>query len=1423
MSRIPPTRKTASPPLRLLARLVLPVRLLWRSMKWCARLGLGLLLAAWGLVLVAWLTLHWGILPHIEQWRGPLETQASRALGVPVKLGRIEVRSTGWVPSIELGEVSLLDAQGQPALVLPRVTAAVSPQSLLRFELRFAQLIIDGAHLEVKRDASGRIFIAGLASADADAKRRSGLDWLFKQQEFVVRHGSVRWVDEQRQAPPLLLSDVQLVVRNGLRRHDIRFDATPPEGWGDRLTLRGRFTQPLLARAGQWERWSGQAYADLPQADVRELGLYADLPFELKEGRGALRGWTQWRQGQVESATLDLALREVAARLAPGLEPLQLSRVQGRLLARRSAMELQFDAKQLGFTTQDGLSWPASDVSMKLQQRAGAPVTGGQLSAGAFDLGLLSQIATRLPLGDTVNHLLRDAAPKGRLQDLDLRWQGPANAPAAYQLRGRLQALSLEAKPAPDPHGVGRPGVHNAQLDFEANQAGGSAKVRLDDGRIELPGVFSDPLLPLQRFSADLSWRIEPVKDSPPRLTLQWSRAQFANADMQGEVSGSWRTGDGAGFGKGQRFPGHLLLDGKLSQGDVSQVARYLPQRIPEPVRDYLARALNQGRMSQVTVRVQGDLSDFPFAKARTASEGEFRFAGKVHDATLAYVPSIPARGDSPAWVSPWPAFTELAGEVVIDRDQLEIRNAQARVMGVALSKVNGQVRDLSQKGRTTLQIEGEGRGELSSMLRFVETSPVGRWTGNALGRATASGAGDLKLNLTLPVFDLAASAVKGSVTLLGNDLRLLPELPLLAAARGRVDFSNTGFAIVGGSARLLGGEASFSGGTQLDRSVRITGQGQASAEALQRAAELGPLSRLAGYFNGQTTYRLDLGLVGGHTEVNLASNLVGWSSSLPAPLRKAGDMAWPMRFQTRLLSPTEAPAAAVGDAAAASGKPFQDSVKLDVGSLLQAQYIREWPGDPGQAAPAAPAAPRVLRGAVGVGIAPPALPGSGVAARLVLPAVNLDDWSAVAAKVLGGEGDAAAAWSAPGGYAPTQLQVQAEEVQRSPLRLSGLEAQARWERGEWRVAVNAQQAQGDVLWRPASALQAGRVHARLSHLAIGAPSSPGAEGLSEPTRSVPALDVVVDDFELRGKRLGRLEVQAGHAGGGAARGGPSADWQMQRLALTTPEASLSATGQWLAPGAREARQTQMDFKLQVDDAGALLERLGHAKTVRGGKGELAGRLAWNGSPLSPDPLSMSGQMTVEMGAGQFLKVDPGAARLLGVLSLQALPRRLLLDFRDVFQEGFSFDGLEGDVTIAQGVASTNNLRMRGVQAAVLMEGQASLVDETQDLRVVVVPEINAGTASLAYAVINPALGLGSFLAQMFLRKPLTEANTREFHITGPWADPKVTRVQRSTVGLGAPVDESGAGVGSGPAAAAPAPSSPASGTPGPADPGGKP
>ena len=205
-----------------------------------------------------------------------------------------------------------------------------------------------------------------------------------------------------------------------------------------------------------------------------------------------------------------------------------------------------------------------------------------------------------------------------------------------------------------------------------------------------------------------------------------------------------------------------------------------------------------------------------------------------------------------------------------------------------------------------------------------------------------------------------------------------------------------------------------------------------------------------------------------------------------------------------------------------------------------------------------------------------------------------------------------------------------------------------------------------------------------------------------------------------------------------------------------------------------------MDFVLEIADSGALLARFGMKDVIRRGRGVMQGRLNWDGSPLALDFPSLGGRFHLTVESGQFLKADPGLAKLLGVLSLQALPRRLTLDFRDIFSQGFAFDFIRGDVAVSHGVAATNNLQMKGASAAVLMDGSADIARETQNLKVVVVPEIDAGTAALVATVINPAIGLGTFLAQYFLSKPLSEAATQEFRIEGTWSDPKITKIPRA-------------------------------------------
>ena len=1381
-------------------------------LRWVARVAVGLTTVFVSLLLIAWLAIYAMILPHIEEWREPIEARATRALGVTVRIGHIALRSSGWVPSIELADVVLLDAQQRPALRLPRVFAAVSPRSLLSWQLRFEQLLIDGAELEVRRDATGRILVAGLVFDGAQAGDGRAADWFFAQHEFVIRGGALRWVDELRGAAPLALRDVQFAVRNGLRLHELRLDATPPLEWGDRFSISGRFTQPLLARHGDWERWSGPAYASLPRADLQLLRQHVALPFDLREGVGALRGWFELKDGQPVAATVDLALRAVALRLAPDVDLLDVDEIEGRFTAQRDAEGAQIALQRFTFLTGDGIRWPQGDLRLAWRQRAGQPATGGSFSAQRLDVGQMAQIASRIPLGGALQRLLAELNPRGTVVGLDTQWTGPLDAPTHYRAKGALANLALAARPSDAAGGVGRPGLRGATMQFDATEAGGQARVVMNGGELHLPGVFEAPVVPLDQLSAQLLWKIEaavaappakpaatapvrapapapkaaatppaePPQAPPPQLSVQVKDMRFSNADASAELNATWHTGAGPSSAHGGRFPGRLELEGKLSNGTAARTFRYLPQGLPKDARRYVESAVLGGKLASATYRVKGDLWDFPFNSARSAKDGEFRITAKLDNVGFAFVPSLPA----PAAPSPWPVLTGATAELVLDRNTLEIRNGNAQMAGLGVRGLQLAIRNLDTD--SVLSLDATARGPLAEMLRVVATTPIGGWTGKALDAATATGNAGLTLNLGLPLNRMNTATARGSLQLAGNDVRISPDTPLLAGAKARIDFTQKGFNVVGATARVFGGDASFEGSQQADGMVRFNGQGTASAEGLRRAPELGLLARLAGSMSGQTGYRINAALVRGQPEFTLTSTLAGLAINLPAPLNKPADVAWPLRVQTSLDAAGAATGAAVRDV-------VRDTVRVELGSVLQAQWQRELGGD----------APRVLRGGIGV-LEPAPQPLSGVAAHINLRALDLDAWEAAADKLFGGADKPAGVGDKPAGsgsatspYEPDTIALRVQELSTGTRKLTHLVAGVSQDAGMWRANLDADQLNGYVEYRPPSrrgptASAAGRVYARLARLSLPKSDADQVESLlDQQPANVPALDIVVEDFELRGRKLGRVEIEAVNRATPLGSG-PSREvvreWQLAKFNLTMPEAQLAASGHWAvvgpaANGRPAVRRSVMDFKLTLADSGALLERLGTRGAIRGGKGDMSGTVAWLGSPFALDYPSLAGQINVNIEAGQFLKADPGAARLLGVLSLQSLPRRLSLDFRDLFQQGFAFDSITGDVKVSQGVAQTNNLRMRGVQAAVLMEGSADIARETQDLRVVVVPEINAGTAALAYAVINPAIGLGAFLAQALLKKPLTEAGTREFHVSGPWADPKVEPVQRKLFG----------------------------------------
>jgi uncharacterized protein YhdP len=230
----------------------------------------------------------------------------------------------------------------------------------------------------------------------------------------------------------------------------------------------------------------------------------------------------------------------------------------------------------------------------------------------------------------------------------------------------------------------------------------------------------------------------------------------------------------------------------------------------------------------------------------------------------------------------------------------------------------------------------------------------------------------------------------------------------------------------------------------------------------------------------------------------------------------------------------------------------------------------------------------------------------------------------------------------------------------------------------------------------------------------------------------------------------------------------------LQNVRLTNPDGVLTANGKWKMQTGAE--QTQLNLKLEIGNAGNILARYGYPDSVKNGSGKLEGSFSWPGAPESFSYATVDGTLSLDTGKGQFLQVEPGIGKLLGIMSLQALPRHLTLDFDDVIRKGYEFEKITATASIHHGLMLTNDFKIEGSAAKVTMAGQVDLNQETQNLRVKVLPAVGSSVSLLSFAA-GPTVGVSVYLANKLLRDPLDKLVAFEYNVTGSWSKPQVEKV----------------------------------------------
>ena len=1360
----------------------MPLALRWRRLRAAWRMAnlathhvLGFavkgVLFAYFLFAVLFLFLRYAILPNIDYYKGDIERAASRALGNPVSIARIYASWHGVRPNLFLGDVTLRDQTGRQALSLPSVSATLSWWSVLG-SVRFDSLEITRPDLDVRRSRDGKLYVAGVLVDSTQGNDGKGADWLLSQHDIVIRDGRVRWTDEARGAPELALTQVNLLLRNRWRSHRLGLQATPPASLAAPIDVRAHFMHPPFStRISDVSMWRGELYADLKNADLAAWRSYLDYPFELSQGKGALRAWLSLDHARLAGFTADVRLTDVQARLGEHIAPLDLLTVSGRVSAKEDLSVEVPDGKptfganghQVALTnfaleTRDGLSLPPTTLSERFIAATQRKPARTEITAQSLDLQTLAALADKLPLGAQQRQRLDALAPRGRLLDFSAQWEGDMATPASYRLRGKLIELGLNAQPArlavaktatspAQAAAPAIPGFDHLSGSIDASDKGGSIAIDAQDLVLQFPSYLSEPALPFEQFAMQARWTFE----ADNMLQVALDKLDFNQQGLRVALHGTHRLPlDGKNLGQ-------VDLTGAIDNFEINTIGRYLPVQTPEHLRHWLTGALEGGVARDASLRLRGELEHFPF-KAETPaqrSRGEFRVAGKIENGKLNYAPGEFAESGPLAGKAPlWPQAEKIKGSFVFERARMEIHGDTATTGGVALTHVKAVIPDLTVFD-TLLDIEGNAAGPMQEFLKYVTASPVLGWIEHFTDETTATGNAKLALKLHLPIERMMEATVQGNLQLAGNDVVLFHDMPPVLGTQGRIEFNEKGVNLNGLNGSLLGGPLAISGGTQPDNSIQVKLAGNMTIDGLRKTYPAPVLQRLAKHLSGGARYSGMITARDHQVVVNVESPLTGLGLDFPAPLKKAAADSLPVKFTL------------TGNAANAAGLRTDD-IRIALGAGIAARYQRQKQGKE---------AWRLVRGGIGVN-APAPEPDSGMMLNVNMKTLDVDSWITAGSEIAGSgtapaDGGADDAPDIAQYVVPDMMAARASELMLGERKLENVVVGATHQKDVWQANIDAKQVSGYVTWlETPSGL--GKMTARLSSLIIPESAANDVKNLLEGksgAQSIPSLDIVAEQFELFNKKIGRLELQAYNT---MAAGGR--EWRVGKLQLSNADGTLSGSGKWVIKDGLST--TSLRFGLDIVDAGKLLDRFGFADTVRRGKGRLSGDIAWNGLPYSLDIPTLSGQIEMNVESGQFLKQDPGAAKLLGVLSLQALPRLLKLDFHDVFSEGLAFDGITANASIKRGVVTTDNLKMHGVAATVLMDGTADIANETTNLHVVVIPEFNLGTGPLVYALaVNPVIGLGSFLAQLFLRAPVMKALTYHMQIAGPWKAPVVTKL----------------------------------------------
>ena len=671
------------------------------------------------------------------------------------------------------------------------------------------------------------------------------------------------------------------------------------------------------------------------------------------------------------------------------------------------------------------------------------------------------------------------------------------------------------------------------------------------------------------------------------------------------------------------------------------------------------------------------------------------------------------------AYAPDWPHITGIDGWLTFQGKNMTLSAERGDILGVRLTSVHAAIPDLWQHDKY-LELNGQATGPMANFLEFIRQSPINEHIGHFTEDMKATGKGSLNLALHMPLNAVSDTLVNGRIRFANNDITLDDRLPPLTQVTGALGFTDTSVKGAGIHARLFDQPMVIALNSEHGGRIHARASGNLDAATLAKWVP----APLSGRITGSTPIEANITVKQHVADLKLESSLAGLAIDLPAPIGKKAASATPFSLDVQKLGdPHPAITFAYGDVLTGNLQT-QDNGPERISLMLG-----------GKAAP------------------PPTADGITVGGSL--HSLDLDVWRHLDLGQANGSS-----------LAIHDINLSLNELQVFDRQFQDINLQAHPEQKGWMLKLNGREAVGEVHYQSKADSAGGSLSGRFKTLVLPPPIA-GSEG-SGPVDAADfphKIDLAIQSFTYDKQKLGNLNLQLTSAKEGFA---------IETCSLDAPDGHLDANG-WLSTSA--LGHTRLDVNLKSGNLGDLMGRLGYAKAVKGGELSVQGKLDWRGNPESFQLDRLGGSLAVDLKSGRFLQLDPGAGKLLGILSLQALPRRITLDFRDIFSEGFAFDHIQGKVILDRGVGYLPDLSIKGPAANIRMTGQIDLVHQNQELRLHIQPRLDEGVAVGAALLGGPVVGVGALVAAKILKDPFSQAASFEYLVRGSWEDPVVVKL----------------------------------------------